>query len=172
VITAKDVSSIYEVPIALAEEGIDRILLKHLHLPATSADMQDWAALVGRIRQPQGDVTIHVVGKYVGLEDSYKSLHEALVHGGFKHGVKVNVKWVEAEALEQDGGDSLLDGAHGILVPGGFGDRGARGMMRAAHIARTRQIRSSASATASSGRPRVRARGLRHDRRRFDRVRP
>jgi CTP synthase len=140
VITAKDVSSIYEVPIVLGQEGIDRIVLKHLHLPATSADMQDWAALVERIQQPQGEVTIHVVGKYVGLEDSYKSLHEALVHGGFKHGVKVNVKWVEAEALEQEGGDGLLDGAHGILVPGGFGDRGTRGMMRAAHIARTRQI--------------------------------
>jgi CTP synthase len=140
VITAKDVSSIYEVPIVLGQEGLDRILLKHLHLPESTADMTDWAALVEGIQRPQGDVTIHVVGKYVGLEDSYKSLHEALVHGGFKHGVKVNVKWIEAEALEQDGGDSLLDGAHGILVPGGFGDRGTRGMMRAAHVARTRQI--------------------------------
>jgi CTP synthase len=140
VITAKDVSSIYEVPIVLGQEGIDRILLKHLHLPESTADMRDWAALVDNIQHPQGDVTIHVVGKYVGLEDSYKSLHEALVHGGFKHGVKVNVKWVEAEALEQEGGDALLDGAHGILVPGGFGDRGTRGMMRAAHVARTKQI--------------------------------
>ena len=102
--------------------------------------MTDWATLVEGIQHPQGDVTIHVVGKYIGLEDSYKSLHEALVHGGFKHGVKVNVKWIEAEALEQDGGDSLLDGAHGILVPGGFGDRGTRGMMRAAHVARTKQV--------------------------------
>ena len=140
VITAKDVSSIYEVPNVLAQEGIDRILLKHLHLPATSADMRDWSDLVESIEHPKGEVTIHVVGKYVGLEDSYKSLHEALVHGGFKHGVKVNVKWVEAEALEQEGGDALLDGAHGILVPGGFGDRGTRGMMRATHVARTRQI--------------------------------
>src|SRR5689334_5749179 len=81
VITAKDVSSIYEVPMALAEEGIDRILLKHLHLPASTADMRDWADLVQAIQHPKGEVTIHVVGKYVGLEDSYKSLHEALVHG-------------------------------------------------------------------------------------------
>ena len=115
--------------------------------------MADWADLVERIQQPTDEVTIHVVGKYVGLEDSYKSLHEALVHGGFKHRVKVNVKWVEAEALEQEGGDTLLDGAHGILVPGGFGDRGTRGMMRAAaHRTRRAGSRSSASATASSGR--------------------
>ncbi len=140
VITAKDVSSIYEVPIVLAQEGIDRILLKNLQLPHTEAKMDDWADLVEGIHRPEGEVTIHVVGKYVGLEDSYKSLHEALVHGGFKHRVKVNVKWVEAEALEGEGGDALLDGAQGILVPGGFGDRGTRGMMRAAHIARSRRI--------------------------------
>jgi CTP synthase len=140
VITAKDVSSIYEVPLVLAQEGIDRILLKHLQLPHTEPQMADWGELVNRLSQPEDEVTIHVVGKYVGLEDSYKSLHEALVHGGFKHHVKVNVKWVEAEALEQEGGEALLDGAQGILVPGGFGDRGTRGMMRAAHIARSRRI--------------------------------
>ena len=140
VITAKDVSSIYEVPLVLAQEGIDRILLKPLQLPETEPRMADWADLVDRIQHPDDEVTIHVVGKYVGLEDSYKSLHEALVHGGFKHRVRVNVKWVEAEALEQEGGDELLDGAHGILVPGGFGDRGTRGMMRAAHVARTRRL--------------------------------
>jgi CTP synthase len=124
VITAKDVSSIYEVPLVLAAEGLDRIVLNRLD----------------RIKNPADDVTIHVVGKYVGYEDSYKSLNEALYHGGFKHRLRVNIRWVEAEALEQPGGEQLLDGANGILVPGGFGDRGTRGMMRAAEIARERQI--------------------------------
>src|SRR6476469_4821610 len=140
VITAKDVSTIYEVPIVLASEGLDRIVLKYLHLPATERQMQPWEDLVGRIKNPSDEITIHVVGKYVGYEDSYKSLNEALYHGGFKHRLKVNIRWVEAEALEQPGGEQLLDGADGVLVPGGFGDRGTRGMMRAAEIARERHI--------------------------------
>jgi CTP synthase len=140
VITARDVSSIYEVPTVLAEEGLDRIVLQRLHLPETEARMDDWIDLVDRIKNPSDEITIHVVGKYVGYEDSYKSLNEALYHGGFKHRLKVNIRWVEAEALEQPGGEQLLDGADGILVPGGFGDRGTRGMMRAAEIARERGI--------------------------------
>jgi len=140
VITAKDVSSIYEVPLVLAAEGLDRILLDRLHLPQTEARMDAWVDLVDRIRHPTEEITIHVVGKYVGYEDSYKSLNEALYHGGFKHRLRVNIRWVEAEALEQPGGEQLLDGSHGILVPGGFGDRGTRGMMRAAEIARERNI--------------------------------
>jgi CTP synthase len=140
VITAKDVSSIYEVPLVLGQEGIDGIILKHLKLPDTQADMRAWEDLGERLRNPDDDVTIHVVGKYVGLEDSYKSLHEALIHGGIKHRLRVNVRWVEAEALEAEDGDRLLEGSHGILVPGGFGDRGTRGMMRAAHVARKKQI--------------------------------
>jgi CTP synthase len=140
VITAKDVSSIYEVPLVLAAEGLDRILLERLHLPATEAAMEAWADLVDRIKNPSDEITIHVVGKYVGYEDSYKSLNEALYHGGFKHRLRVNIKWVEAEALEAEGGEQLLEGANGILVPGGFGDRGTRGMMRAAEIAREKGI--------------------------------
>jgi CTP synthase len=140
VITARDVSSIYEVPTVLAAEGLDRIVLERLHLPASEAKMAEWIDLADRIRNPSDEITIHVVGKYVGYEDSYKSLNEALYHGGFKHRLKVNIRWVEAEALEQDGGEQLLDGADGILVPGGFGDRGTRGMMRAAEIARQRRI--------------------------------
>jgi len=140
VITARDVSSIYEVPTVLAEEGLDRIVLQRLHLPETEAKMDEWIDLVDRIKNPADEITIHVVGKYVGYEDSYKSLNEALYHGGFKHRLKVNIRWVEAEALEQPGGEQLLDGADGILVPGGFGDRGTRGMMRAAEIARDRGI--------------------------------
>jgi CTP synthase len=140
VITAKDVSSIYEVPLVLAAEGLDRIVLERLRLPATAARMDAWVDLVDRIKNPSDDITIHVVGKYVGYEDSYKSLNEALYHGGFKHRLRVNIRWVEAEALEQPGGEQLLDGANGILVPGGFGDRGTRGMMRAAEIARERAV--------------------------------
>jgi CTP synthase len=140
VITAKDVSTIYEVPLVLAAEGLDRIVLKHLHLPQTERRMPDWEELVGRIKNPHDDLTIHVVGKYVGYEDSYKSLNEALYHGGFSNHLKVNIKWIEAEALEQPGGPAQLDDADGILVPGGFGDRGTRGMMQAAETARTRNI--------------------------------
>ncbi len=140
VITAKDASTIYEVPVALAEEGLDQIILKHLHLPDTKAEMGDWHELIDRIHHPDDDVTIHVVGKYVGYEDSYKSLNEALAHGGFEHRLRVGIEWIEAEALEEEGGEHLLDGASGILVPGGFGNRGTRGMMRAAELARTRNI--------------------------------
>ncbi len=140
VITARDVETIYEVPIALAEEGLDRIVLKHLHLPQTERRMQQWEDLVSRIKHPMDEITIHVVGKYVGYEDSYKSLNEALYHGGFPHRLKVNLKWIEAESLEEPGGAALLDDADGILVPGGFGNRGTRGMMKAAEVARERRI--------------------------------
>ena len=105
VITAKDVSSIYEVPLVLAAEGLDRIVLKYLHLPQTERRMPAWEELVKVVTQPSDDITIHVVGKYVGYEDSYKSLNEALYHGGFAHRVKVNIKWIEAEALEAAGRD-------------------------------------------------------------------
>ena len=140
VITARDVSSIYEVPLELAAEGLDTIVLKQLALPLTARKMDDWRELVERIKHPDEAITIHVVGKYVGLEDSYKSLNEALDHGGMRHRAKVRIKWVEAEALEQEGSEHLLEGAHGILVPGGFGDRGTRGMMRAAQYAREHRI--------------------------------
>jgi CTP synthase len=140
VITAKDVSTIYEVPLVLAAEGLDRIVLKYLHMPPSERRMQAWEDLVSRIKNPLDEITIHVVGKYVGYEDSYKSLNEALYHGGFPHRLKVNIKWIEAEALEEPDGPALLDGADGILVPGGFGDRGTRGMMKAAQIARERGI--------------------------------
>ena len=140
VITAKDVPTIYEVPVVLAAEGLDRIVLKYLHLPATERRMGPWEDLVARIKHPVDEITIHVVGKYVGYEDSYKSLNEALHHGGFSNGLKVNIKWIEAEALEEPDGLALIDGADGILVPGGFGSRGTRGMMRAAQVARERLV--------------------------------
>jgi CTP synthase len=138
VITAKDVPTIYEVPLVLSAEGLDRIILKQLHLPFTEANSAAWQDLVHRIKNPIDELTIHVVGKYTGYEDSYKSLNEAVFHGGFAHRLKVNLDWVEAEGLER--GAYRLDDAHGILVPGGFGSRGTRGMMKAAQIARERGI--------------------------------
>ena len=125
----------------LAAEGLDRIVLKGLHLPYDGAPaMQSWRDLVERIRNPADEVTVHVVGKYVGYEDSYKSLNEALYHAGFAHRLDVRIRWIEAEALEAEGGHHLLDDADGILVPGGFGSRGSRGMMKAAQVARERGI--------------------------------
>ena len=140
VIAARDVSSIYEVPMALASEGLDRILLDLLHLPQTEARMDEWADLVERVRDPRDEITLHFVGKYTEYEDSYKSINEALAHGGFKHRLKVRLKYVEAEALEQPDGIAALEDAVGILVAPGFGDRGSRGMMAAAQYARTNKI--------------------------------
>ena len=136
VITAKDVASIYEVPLVLGDEGLDRQILTRLQLPDSQRTMSEWQTLVDGIRHPTDRLTIHIVGKYVGYGDSYKSLNEALFHGGFLHRLAIDIQWVEAEALESDGGAHLLDGADGVLVPGGFGDRGSRGMMRAARMAR------------------------------------
>jgi CTP synthase len=140
VITARDVASIYEVPLNLAEQGLDSILLNRLSLPMTEARMDDWRDLVERIHNPKDEITVHFVGKYVEYEDSYKSINEALYHGGFRHRLKVDLKYIEAEALEQADGHRLLDDAVGILVAPGFGDRGSRGMMAAAEFARTRKI--------------------------------
>jgi CTP synthase len=140
VITARDVSSIYEVPLSLAAEGLDAILLRRLHLPATEARMEAWSELVERVRHPHDELTIHFVGKYTEYEDSYKSINEALFHGGFKHRLKVKLKYVEAEALEEPGGLDVLSDAVGILVAPGFGNRGSRGMMAAAEYARTHKI--------------------------------
>ncbi len=140
VVTARDVDSIYEVPLELSDEGVDRIVLKRLGLPsAAPRRMESWEGLVERIRNPADEVAVHVVGKYVEHGDAYKSLNEALCHAGFAQRLKVRIEWVEAEALES-GDDGPLDGADGILVPGGFGDRGSRGMLRAAGAARRRGI--------------------------------
>jgi CTP synthase len=136
VITAKDVDSIYEVPLVLSGEGLDAIILKELGLRSGGRDMAEWERLLERIRNPKGEVTIGIVGKYVSFEDSYKSLNEAMSHGGFAHQVKVVRRWVEAEDLEQGDVDRKLAGVDGILVPGGFGTRGTGGMVAAAEFAR------------------------------------
>ena len=136
VITAKDVDSIYEVPLVLSGEGLDAIVLTSLGLTSNGRDMAAWESLVTRIRNPQGEVVIGIVGKYVSFEDSYKSLNEALTHGGFANDVRVVRRWVEAEELEADNAEAKLAGVDGILVPGGFGARGTVGMAAAAQYAR------------------------------------
>jgi len=136
VITAKDVDSIYEVPLVLSSEGLDGIVLKALGLDGRVRNMRPWEELVHRIKNPKSDVVIGIVGKYVSFEDSYKSLNEALSHGGFGHQVRVVRRWVEAEDLEQGDVDRKLAGVDGILVPGGFGARGTGGMLAAAEYAR------------------------------------
>ncbi len=136
VITAKDVESIYEVPLVLSSEGLDAIILKSLGLRGTSRDMSAWERLVGRIKNPRHEVQVAIVGKYVSFEDSYKSLNEALTHGGIANEARVMRTWVEAEDLEDGNADGKLAGFDAILVPGGFGARGTGGMAAAAGYAR------------------------------------
>ncbi|HVA01034.1 MAG TPA: CTP synthase [Terriglobia bacterium] len=140
VITAKDVSNIYEVPIVLGGEGLDAQILRCLSMEAGECDMTPWTELVDRLRHPAQEVSIGIVGKYVEYQDSYKSLNEALVHGGIANNVKVNVVWVEAEGLDAENWEQQLEGFDGILVPGGFGKRGIPGMLRGITFARTRKV--------------------------------
>ena len=140
VITARDVESIYEVPLALSAEGIDEIVMKLLDLPYRKKSLKDWEDLVHRIQNPVDDVTIGIVGKYVSYEDSYKSLNEALLHGGVASSLKVRLKWVEAEEMQNGKLESELSRVDGILVPGGFGIRGVAGMIEAIRFARERKI--------------------------------
>jgi CTP synthase len=140
VVTAKDVDDIYEVPLVLAGEGLDAQILKCLKLETPPRNMDRWIELVARLRHPAGEVSIAIVGKYVEYQDSYKSLHEALVHGGVANNLKVNIVWVEAEGLEGEGWEKQLAGFDGVLVPGGFGKRGIPGMLRGIQYARTRKV--------------------------------
>ncbi len=140
VITAKDVGNIYEVPIVLGGEGLDSQILRCLDMPAGECDMSHWSDLVARVRNPRHEVSIGIVGKYVEYQDSYKSLHEALLHGGIAHDVRVNVVWVEAEGLDAEDWEQQLEEFDGILVPGGFGKRGISGMLRGIRFARTHKV--------------------------------
>jgi CTP synthase len=140
VITAKDVSSVYEVPLVYAVEGLDDEIVRLLHLPNHERRMQDWEALVDKVRNPMDAVSIGVVGKYVELEDAYKSLREALVHGGLVHNLQTKIHWIEAESLEKENEISKLRQFDGILVPGGFGKRGIPGMIRAIQFAREEKV--------------------------------
>jgi CTP synthase len=142
VITAKDVASIYEVPLVFHNEGVDKLVLKYLHIDAKDPDLSQWEELIHRVYNPKDTVTIGIVGKYVEYEDSYKSLKEALVHGALAHNLKLNVQWVEAEGLEtkDDSYFAQLEGYDGILVPGGFGKRGIAGMLNAIRYAREKKV--------------------------------
>jgi CTP synthase len=140
VIPALDVSSIYNVPVAYHKEGLDEQVLKYFDMQAPKPDLSKWDAIAKKIAQPEGEVTIGVVGKYTSLLDSYKSLSEALTHGGFANNVKVNLSWLNSEIFEKDDSLHLLEDVDGILVPGGFGERGTEGKIKAVQFAREHKI--------------------------------
>ena len=145
VIAATTVSSIYEVPLGFAQEGVDELILKYLRKEAPAADLSQWRALVDRVKNPKDEVSIAIVGKYVEYEDSYKSLKEALTHGAIAENLNLKVTWLEAEGLESKtpddrGYEAQLEGFDGILVPGGFGKRGIEGMLNAIRYAREKKV--------------------------------
>ncbi len=140
VITARDVGTIYEVPLAFAREGLDDILLDYLSLPHYNRDLSRWEDIVNRGKNPSGEVTIAIVGKYVQLGDSYKSLNEALHHGGIANNVRVKLDFIDSEELESSGFPDLLTTADAILVPGGFGKRGIEGKLQAIRYARETKV--------------------------------
>jgi CTP synthase len=141
VIAALDVDTIYAVPISYHAEGMDREVLRHFHLPHDAPpDLSRWQRVVNIVRAPEGDVRIAVVGKYTNLLDSYKSLAEALAHGGIANRVRVQLDWVDSQIFEQPDTVARLEGVHGILVPGGFGERGTEGKIAAVQFARERRV--------------------------------
>src|SRR6202161_1109670 len=140
VITARDVSSVYECPLVFAEQGVDEIALRLLGIQAGPRNLVRWAEMVRRMQQPARQVSIGLVGKYVEYEDSYKSLKEALLHGGLAHEAKVNITWIESERLKWPEAAAELEQFDGILVPGGFGRRGVEGMLCAIRYARERKV--------------------------------
>jgi CTP synthase len=141
VIAALDVDTIYAVPISYHVEGMDREVLRHFRLPADDGlDLSRWQTIVDAVRVPEGEVRIAVVGKYTNLLDSYKSLAEALAHGGIANRVKVHLDWVDSEIFENDGAVHRLEGVNGILVPGGFGERGTPGKIEAVRFAREKNV--------------------------------
>jgi len=141
VIAANDVDCIYDVPLSLAQEGLDEQILRLLHLEARERDLRPWLGFLERIHNPEAEVRIGVVGKYVQLEDAYKSLREALVHGGVAHKVRTVLEWVEAEEIDsQAAAARRLAHVDGILVPGGFGKRGIAGMIEAIQYAREQRV--------------------------------
>jgi CTP synthase len=140
VITARDVESVYECPLVFAEQSVDDIALRLLAMDAPPRDLTRWREMVGRMKHPACQVSIGLVGKYVEYEDSYKSLKEALLHGGLAHDARVNITWIEAERLEWPQAAAQLEGFDGILVPGGFGKRGIEGMLVAIRYAREAKV--------------------------------
>ncbi|HEX4573172.1 MAG TPA: CTP synthase, partial [Dongiaceae bacterium] len=140
VIQALDVDTIYQVPAAYHAEGFDTEVCRHFGLSAPLPDLSRWRWVVDRIRQPESAVDIAIVGKYTSLLDSYKSLGEALAHGGIANNVRVKLNWIDSEIFEREDTVQYLEGVHGILVPGGFGERGAEGKIQAARFAREHKV--------------------------------
>ncbi len=141
VISALDVACIYELPLVLHAEGLDAEICERLNIWSRQPDLEHWKRVVEEFKRPtDGTVLIGIVGKYVNLKDSYKSLHEALVHGGLKSNVRVELKYIDSEDIESQGPATLLAGLHAILVPGGFGDRGVEGKISAIRHARENKI--------------------------------
>src|ERR1700749_1833801 len=141
VIQGLDVASIYDVPLAYHREGLDREVLSAFGITdAPPPGLSAWDRVAGALHNPEGEVNIAVVGKYTGLKDAYKSLSEALTHGGIANRVKVNLNWIDSEIFERDDPAPYLEGVHGILVPGGFGERGSAGKIQAARFARLRGV--------------------------------
>ncbi len=140
VITARDVETIYEVPTAFYAQGLDERIVDYLNIWTKTPDLSGWERIVQRIKQPEHETTIAIVGKYVGLTESYKSLAEALTHGGIANNCRVNLKYVDSETLERHGIDDAFAGVDGILVPGGFGERGSEGKIAAIRYAREHKI--------------------------------
>ncbi len=141
VIPATDVETIYEVPMSYHEQGFDAQVMRYFGISdAPAPDLSKWHEVVKRTRSPEGEVAIAVVGKYTGLQDAYKSLFEALTHGGVANNVRVDTRWIEADEVDADGIGNTLESVHGILVPGGFGERGVSGKIAAVEYARTRDV--------------------------------
>ncbi|HXL14737.1 MAG TPA: CTP synthase, partial [Methylomirabilota bacterium] len=139
VIEAIDVASIYDIPLMFHRGGLDDLIVEYMHLQSQPPDLRAWQAFSERLRAAKEQVTIAVVGKYTHLRDAYKSISEAIAHGAAANGVAVKIDWVDSERVEMDGPVALLGQAHGILIPGGFGDRGTEGMIQAARYARERK---------------------------------
>jgi CTP synthase len=140
VVPALDVASIYDVPLSYHAQGLDREVCRHFRLDAPPPNLTRWTTIAKRVTAPEGEVAIAVVGKYTGLQDAYKSLSEALTHGGIANNVRVELKWLESEIFEDPDTVHHLEEVHGILVPGGFGERGAEGKIMAANFARQRGV--------------------------------
>jgi len=140
VITAKDISPIYEIPLAFHREGLDDIIVKYLNLPTRKQDLRDWEEMVSKIKNPSRSVDIAVVGKYVQLRDAYKSIIEAFIHAGVVNDSAINIHWVEAEDVEREGPEKVIGQVRGILIPGGFGERGIQGKIEAVSYAREKKI--------------------------------
>jgi CTP synthase len=140
VITAKDVESTYEVPLVFHKEGLDDLIVEHLRLELKEPDLREWDRMVQRITRPEHEITLALVGKYVGLKESYKSLTEAVVHGGIRSGTRAVIRWVDAEDIEQRGASRVLADVDGLIVPGGFGGRGIEGKVAAIRYAREERV--------------------------------